>query len=153
MKSLVFVSVLLSLNLAWVRLNCVHEYGNCNYYFCQEEIHHCGPEGYYIDFGLKYCYKYQEAEKNFSEQGKKFLQDVRLCLQKAAERNAHEGLLCVEVKPINIWSHPDCYIESGYCNLSLSEKMMVVDVALAEVFNTDVVSAFTTVEARCLADL
>ena len=86
-------------------LECLANNGDCAFYEEVQSVMQCSPGGYPIDFGLRYCRRFKEAEGAFSKevinleksvkglamydlniqnsfQGRKWVGDVRKCLMR-----------------------------------------------------------------------
>ena len=57
---------------------------DCTFYDkCLEATYNCGPEGYPLGYGLKYCDRFKDSYKEFTPQGRKWVQGTLLCLKEA----------------------------------------------------------------------
>ncbi|CBW25826.1 putative exported protein [Halobacteriovorax marinus SJ] len=114
--------ILMSLSLS--AMECDQLEDDCDYYSCIEEQRHCGKRGYPLNFGKKYCLKFNKEEDRFSEEGKRWIRDVRQCLiDQALESKDH--LSCKEFKKEQFKAHVPCYIKTGYCELSRADRFAV----------------------------
>lgn len=56
---------------------------NCSFYpVCVESRYHCGPSGYPIGYGLRYCEKFREERDKLSAEGQDWMLNTMLCLQR-----------------------------------------------------------------------
>nr|CAG8477417.1 150_t:CDS:2 [Entrophospora candida] len=92
---------------------------SCNFYTdCLEKKFHCGATGYQIKYGLKYCEKFKNSSNLFTSRGKKWITDTMLCLQNALVPTYNSNATtCSEITKTAFDSHPDCYVNSGLCNI------------------------------------
>lgn len=95
----------------------------CDFYLCQEdeipESDRCGEEGYYIGYGYKYCNRFQEtANERLSPEGSAWVGRVMPCLMAVIQDEVVLKDSCETTKQIAFDSHPDCYLESGFCDLT-----------------------------------
>jgi outer membrane protein OmpA-like peptidoglycan-associated protein len=112
---------------------CSHLVGSCDFYLCREKKHPCGDKGYYKGYGYKYCERFTKIlEPIMSKEGKKWLQDTRLCLQKHIDTKIPLDTPCPEVKESAFDSHPFCYVYSGLCSLSPVEWGKILGVIDSE---------------------
>ena len=126
----IVISLFISMNFSFPlrsEINCELSTDRCNYYLCHELKKTCGNSGYSIDFGYRYCLKYQKDEK-YTSQGKDWLAVVRECLQ--SELNAlSDDLSCKETRSQAVKSHYGCYIDAGFCSLPLSDQRRIIRTA------------------------
>lgn len=124
---LLFVPVFAEASPALSRL------GRCDYYVARERGMGCGPGGYLMAFGDRYCRRFDAASSRFSEEGRAIVGRIKVCLQWELERTA--GLNCGNVKSIAFESHVGCYARAQFCRMSFVDKMIlfgVVAPALAD---------------------
>ncbi len=99
---------------------------SCDFYLCIEKQNPCGARGYALHFGYRKCQRYLEAQSNTSQGLKKWFPEVRFCLQEEYQRIATETppsqSYCRTVRQEAIASHLDCYVETGFCELSPKDK-------------------------------
>lgn len=119
--------------------------GNCDFYLCQESKNPCGLEGYNLSFGYKYCSrsKFELINKMKTSVGKAWVPKVFQCLQ---ERSLEDSLQinaqaksrtesCKAIQKKAYASHPDCYVEAGYCELKLIEKSSIIETIFPSIFS------------------
>jgi len=93
---------------------------NCDYYTqCLEPKFKCGPTGYPIGYGNKYCNKFLEFFNDFTPEGQEWIGKTLLCLKNALipVYESTKSITCSEIYNIAFDSHPTCYTDSGFCNL------------------------------------
>ena len=93
---------------------------DCSFYTnCLESTYNCGPSGYPVGYGLKYCSRFVENDSLFSEDGQKWINGTLLCLKTAliplAENTTDQT--CKSVESFAFESHVDCYVSNGFCDL------------------------------------
>lgn len=101
---------------------------DCSFYpLCLEPRFHCGPSGYPLGYGLKYCTKSREDRNQLSPAGQAWIVQTMLCLQRklvpfdivgSAQQNI---TTCDALKDYAFGTHPACYIEGGICSLPVSD--------------------------------
>jgi hypothetical protein len=91
---------------------------------CIEEKKSCGPEGYAINYGQKYCLNFLENSE-LSEEGKKWRDITLMCLQKQLipVYKEPQKYSCNQIQSIAFDSHVDCYtqVDSTICDLKFSD--------------------------------
>ncbi len=100
----------------------------CDYYLCRDAAApaSCGATGYYRGFGYEYCQRYLTVTTpKLSPAGQRFAHDVRRCLMRAMEDGIATDAACSDVKTAAYASHPDCYIEAGFCALPLRDWVAI----------------------------
>ena len=134
-------------SFAMAEVDCEVLNDSCQYYLCKEMQTPCGDRGYNIDFGYRYCLKYQD-DSLYSEQGKEWLYSVRGCLQHKLNELASDTM-CVDLKKHAINSHYQCYIDAGYCQLPLADKGRVLKTAARAMLNFDILLSGFKVLRTC----
>ena len=125
---------------------------SCSFYLSLEQSIPCGPSGYTLDFGYPYCEKFLKSNfYRFSRRGKKFLIKNSFCLQEEIYKNYSENdnLTCKKLKNIAFSGHADCYIDSGFCDLSLFDKIILTNVIKKQIPLKRVRAQMKEVLARC----
>jgi len=118
---------------------------DCSYYLHREIDQTCGPSGYYVDFGYKFCSKFMFAKRHwldFSPKAYTWLTNVGLCLQKQLHQERceslaadKESLSCKAVESYAMKSHPECYLmpdinrpHISICNLAPTDYLVLTKV-------------------------
>jgi hypothetical protein len=96
----------------------------CEYYSCVEQSKHCGKRGYAIGFGQKYCKKFDKKSHKFTNEGRKWIEEVRGCLIDNLGSTSQE-LSCRKFRKAQVKNHIPCYLNSGYCSLSDKDKFQI----------------------------
>ncbi|MCM2282762.1 MAG: hypothetical protein NDI61_13055 [Bdellovibrionaceae bacterium] len=102
---------------------CSNQVGSCAYYGCLSDELACRPQAYLRRFGRSYCSLFEARADEYTEQGQKFMTEVRLCLQ--LELDAEIGLTCQNVERRSANHHVTCYLESGYCELPRKDQFLL----------------------------
>jgi hypothetical protein len=98
-----------------------------DFYLCAEETAACGPDGYLVGYGAKYAQRfYRYTRPWMSRAGKQWIDDVLVCLQETLRDRIDAGTSCADIQTIAYDSHPDCYVEAGFCSLPWSDWLAVV---------------------------
>lgn len=130
--------------------------GSCDYYLCMNEAYLCDQENYLYNFGYKYCEAYNKEEvDDVSQEGKSWLDRVRLCLQYEVEDMGFENFdwskkTCSHIKKKAFDSHSDCYYETGFCDLTLSDKVKIIDVFKRELYRPALWREALQIEFQCI---
>lgn len=141
-----FIIFLYSLNIS--ALDCSEIKDDCEYYSCIEEQRHCGKKGYLLGFGKKYCLKFSKLDRLFSEEGKRWIDEVRECLIKSADLSS-KSLSCKEFKKEQFKSHVPCYVSSGYCELSRKDRFAVKKVIYKSLWRPSLIWSGMKVVIKC----
>lgn len=137
MVILIFLNLLFNLS-AFAEGNCSQFADDCEYYQCLSQEKNCDEKAYPLKFGHKYCQKYGRNLEKFSENGKAWVGSVRRCLISEIEKYQAE-ITCSEIKKKAFASHAPCYIESGYCELSLKDQRRVLKIIYPALMNVEAV--------------
>lgn len=111
---------------------CQDRVGRCSYYSCLAKTLNCRSSNYIISFGEKYCKKFDQRQNWFSSRGQRFLNNIRSCLQVNLEKES-EILSCRNSKTLAAQHHVECYRENKFCELRLSDQLLIVDTIIKPV--------------------
>jgi hypothetical protein len=106
---------------------CAKQIGNCDYYLCRESIESCGENGYFLHFGYPYCEGLMsDVRPKMSEEGAIWMSRAATCLQEQVEAMplTHS---CEDMASLAIATHPDCYVSTGFCELKLSDQLLIAE--------------------------
>ncbi|EAU36734.1 predicted protein [Aspergillus terreus NIH2624] len=107
------------------RTDCANPQPNdCSFYKdCLEPQYRCGPSGYPIREGYKYCSKSLAVRDRMSPEGQNWVTDTMLCLQRQMVPYALERrqIGCEELGHDALVTHPKCYVDNGWCVLPISD--------------------------------
>lgn len=108
----------------WLRFN---DCKACEYYRCKEKQYRCGKKGYLLGYVGKYCDRFSTiTSSRTSSKAKSWLNKVRECLINEFERSTDDSMSCSEIYKIGTDSHSRCYINSGFCDLSIKDWFDIV---------------------------
>jgi len=118
--SLISISISAFLNSGMDDL--VNSSRNCHFYYSLEEKFKCGPNGYPLGYGSKYCSKFLQKLTYFLPNEQKWIDNTLLCLKKQAYESyknisAADPQKCEKILSWNFNAHPKCYIDNGFCEL------------------------------------
>jgi hypothetical protein len=92
---------------------------SCDFYGnCSEATLQCGATGYPLQYGQKNCLKFQNNLAVFSPAGQDFIWSTMHCLQEALVATTTCDSTCDTLYAAAFASHPQCYIQGGFCSLS-----------------------------------
>lgn len=115
---------------------CESFIGTCDFYLCQELKNPCGLEGYNLSYGYKYCSrsKFKLLYEMKTTAGKDWVPKTFQCLERQnlmdslaiQQQNDLKKDTCKSIRKLAFKSHPDCYVEAGYCELSHAEQSNII---------------------------
>lgn len=133
--------------------DCSQFIGTCDFYLCQEKKEPCGLDGYNLSYGYKYCSrsKFSLLKKMKTNLGKKWTESVFQCLQSQSlvASNNNKNRSCEKIKDQAYASHPGCYINSGFCELNLDDKLKILKTVKEELFTLDTIKQGLEVLSQC----
>jgi len=103
---------------------------NCDFYQQIETEMQCGPKAYFQKWAGPMCEKYLQSESNpfqslfLSSELKVWFPQVRLCLQEELVVRFPD-LSCKNLDQHAKLSHIECYVQTGYCELSAYSKLQL----------------------------
>lgn len=99
----------------------------CEYYRCKEKEYECGEDGYLLGYVGKYCDRFSNITmEKTSVKAQAWLKQVRECLINEFERSTDLSMSCAEIHKIGTDSHAKCYVDSGFCDLSVKDWFDIV---------------------------
>lgn len=119
---------------------------DCHFYLEIESEMRCGPQAYFQKWALPMCEKYVQYETDpfkkwlVTSELRAWFPKVRLCLQQYLAA-AGSNLSCHNLPEHANQSHVQCYVQTGYCEMSglskaqlasLSAKAVIIDPDLWE---------------------
>lgn len=106
---------------------CESKRSSCDFYSCVEKEMPCGKDGYFIGFGDRFCRRFDNILDKLSPEGKTWFFNARQCLTgKILSRNKYNNCQEIEEKSYN--DHKPCYMDTGYCDLTSSDKFQIMKV-------------------------
>lgn len=106
---------------------------SCDYYPQIEQELRCGPQSYFQKWGDPMCRTYLQYESNpikslfLTAELKQWFPQVRLCLQ--AYLSSQTDLNCANLDHHANRSHIECYVQTGYCELSNLSKVQLASIS------------------------
>ncbi|KAI1728648.1 stanniocalcin family domain-containing protein [Ditylenchus destructor] len=106
--------------------DCVSE--GCFAYKCFEKTAHCGPNGYLLAYGTKYCQRFHEPDvyDRFDEDGKAFINSTASCLinkmEQYIQKHSEKLIDCNDLTAEAFRSHVDCYLQCDFCHVCKTNK-------------------------------
>jgi hypothetical protein len=92
---------------------------SCDFYTqCLETKYKCGPTGYPVGYGFKYCSKFIKNIAEYPPKGQEWIKKTLVCLKKAL---LPEFQSCSTLYDAAFDSHPRCYYESGFCDMFIDQ--------------------------------
>ncbi|MCK6595615.1 MAG: hypothetical protein L6Q33_10470 [Bacteriovoracaceae bacterium] len=105
---------------------CANQIGTCQYYACKEQELGCGPKGYLLNYGQRFCRKfYDELEMKLTATGSMWIQEAATCLQEKIEFESHTQD-CKKMRKFAYSSHSNCYSKANFCQLPLEDKVKII---------------------------
>jgi hypothetical protein len=96
----------------------------------------CGEDGYLLGYAAKYAERYMwETYPQLSLDAQGFLERNLLCLQTVFRDTVQADWACDSVAEFAFKSHADCYLNSGICDLDLSDRLAILMAVDAEDLN------------------
>jgi hypothetical protein len=126
MKKLMFFVSVFMVTKVLAQSGCRSHINSCSYYPCVSAELGCSAKNYLVSFGKKYCRVFAKKEEQFSTRGKQFLDRVGNCLRNEIE-NKFSELNCSNAKQSAARDHVTCYVESGFCELSVWDKYRIFE--------------------------
>ncbi|KAJ7104558.1 hypothetical protein C8R43DRAFT_1047231 [Mycena crocata] len=130
---------------------------SCAFYGdCLESRYNCGPTGYPIGYGQKYCTKFRMARATLSPRGQTWMLATMHCLQEAlipdAVGDSSGTSTCEDLEHKAFATHAGCYVHSGVCQLPISDwRAVLVIVDFKTLFDSwDAFMATLKAGAECL---
>ena len=102
---------------------------SCQFYAnCLEAKNQCGKDGYALGYGKKYCISFNSLE--LSQQGEDWITATMACLQGALVDFANNTSSCESIKQTAFESHVKCYVNNGFCDLSLEDQVTISETVI-----------------------
>lgn len=125
---------------------------SCSYYLCAEENRKCGNSGYLLGFGYTICQKFLTMDtSSYTDQGKKWLSDVRYELQKSVE-NIPIQYDCEQLRKAAFEVHVPVYRKTGFCKLNPLDRYQIYYSLRGVLLNPEtIINGFNIIES-CVED-
>ncbi len=147
------MKTVITLLLAFFTLSAiaVPSRNDCNYYLDVERDFKCGFKGYPLKFGYRLCEKYLEAQPGMTRAVQRWFPKIRYCLQNYLETERASIRDCKDLHRKAINSHINCYVQTGFCDLSVLDQAQIVQVTAFDILNPDVMGLSLRVKAACMS--
>lgn len=133
---------------AFAESRCERLKDDCEYYSCISLEKNCSRYSYPENFGRKYCLRYAERSARFSDQGKRWIENVKSCL--ISEMETFESKLsCSQLRKRAFKSHVPCYVRSGFCQLNQSDKIELLRTIWPSVRNVHILANGIQIVKAC----
>ena len=120
----------------------------------------CGPKGYPIGYGYKYCNRFLEKYEIFTSSAQRWVSGTLLCLKKQLlvpliYHDERDKKSCDLINEEAFKSHVNCYIENHFCEeLKKNKLRFMIDLLqvykIKDFFSTIAVKQVKSVLATCL---
>jgi hypothetical protein len=139
---------------AAVSICAVPRHHDCSFYAtCIESNVSCGPTGYALGFGEKYCQRFADAP--LSPTGVAWADSVMICLERSLlpyDKPDRKSASCDEISEAAFGAHPACYtaLPASICFLPPADVLAVFDtIGADEVFAARTRAQIQAVIATC----
>lgn len=134
---------------------CIPQSNGCAFYRdCLEARIPCGPNGYAIGYGFKYCNAFMKYYSRFSNVGKQWITATCFCLQNVLLPIVlGEGTqTCDEIKDFAMSSHVGCYTNTqpSICDVPATDWPILYIVIFKEFMNPESWPTIMKVAKKCL---
>lgn len=136
-------------------------YNDCSFYsdFLEAKFN-CGPKGYPIGYGYKYCNRFLQKNDIFTNSAQRWVSGTLLCLKQQlleslTNYNELDKNSCSLIQKEAFNSHAICYIQNGFCEEFKKNKFrFMIDLLqvyeIQDFFSTLAVKQVKSVLATCL---
>ncbi len=121
--------------------------GSCEYYRSLAHELKCPDNDYLIQFGERYCQRFDRYRQYFTPIGQRMLKRIKLCLQTSLYNS--ENLTCENVKAIALDSHIECYKDANFCEMPLIDKNRLGLIVAEALFDPDYRSTILVILNSC----
>jgi hypothetical protein len=103
---------------------------NCSFYtHCLEHAYQCGPTGYPLAYGHKFCAKFRSERARLSPVGQEWMLDTMHCLQIAlVPELTMARMSCKRLEKRAMESHGRCYVDNGFCELGFEQRREIMGI-------------------------
>ena len=127
---------------------------NCEFYTkCIEPINNCGQKGYPLGYGYRYCSKFTQLIDEFPPAGKLWVDWTRQCLKKALVNfttKSNDPKNCAKLYKSAFDSHPNCYVQAGFCKLLVQSDVLQSLTALFKVLEFKDLASLSSIKQMVL---
>jgi hypothetical protein len=107
----------------------------------------CQPDNYLMTFGYRYCHRFERELGSFSVESQQKLTQIKLCLIQGL--NLDRTLSCDNVRSRSLNLHIECYLQQGFCQMPVSDRLKVYQVVFRELFEADVLEVAKAIRREC----
>lgn len=113
--------------------------GSCEYYNCEENNHRFGRAGYFTGFGYPYCRVFfTKTWFQVNADTQAWMTRVGECLQRKLWERHSDDDTRKQVLHVAIESHSECYLETGGCDLPVTELAKVINSFRSELLDPSI---------------
>ncbi len=110
----------------------------CEFYTKYDDVKNCGPTGYPVRYGKRYCEAFARRIQDFSRRGKSWLESTLVCLQNELRPTMHDpSITCDSLNDLSIDHHAKCYVENGFCELGFKDKLATLSITRSDLFTSN----------------
>eukprot|EP00918_Siedleckia_nematoides_P070155 GHVU01152914.1.p1 GENE.GHVU01152914.1~~GHVU01152914.1.p1 ORF type:complete len:189 (+),score=21.89 GHVU01152914.1:37-603(+) len=105
--------------------------GDCDFYTCFDMRHNCDYHNYALNYGLRFCTRFDERRAQFNQRAWDWINNTRVCtMQKMLPDYESEVIHCEDVEHTAKHAHSDCSAAHGLCDVDMiwQHKDIMVDV-------------------------
>jgi hypothetical protein len=147
---------------------CANLIGSCDYYACINQNRlSCGPKGYPLGYGKKYCEKFSAIDfpeaistnqiKLFPGTGNIWRDNVRSCLQTKMESwfASAANKDCSSLRSFAFNSHPECYTDGpSFCELIPDNVVRIgLTIQVNDLFKAETIRQIQQTSRICVSQL
>ncbi|MFA6238111.1 MAG: hypothetical protein WC635_12330 [Bacteriovorax sp.] len=148
-----FIAAIFTANVSGVLaddlLECEKKSMTCDFYSCVEKEIPCGKDGYFLGFGERFCRRFDNILDKLSPEGKSWFFTARQCLtENILSLNNYNNCQEIEEKSYN--DHKPCYINSGYCDLPIRDKVYIMKVISPLLLKKNVLIMGHEIQMNCM---
>jgi len=104
---------------------------SCSFYAdCLESRYHCGPTGYPIGYGQRFCTQFVGNESLLDAKGQTWMVNTMHCLQLALVGDAIDAnaTTCFALETQAFGTHAGCYVDNGLCSLGIPDWEAIIQI-------------------------
>jgi len=91
--------------------------GNCQFFRCFEDRHPCSTRNYAIDYGWRFCSRFDNEKDRMTVDGQRWLNDTRQCtMEHLLAFYREDSITCSDVAATMKDQRGSCEVESGLCS-------------------------------------
>lgn len=109
------------------------DFTECEAYRHRSEELQCTEDGYFINFGERYCQIFVEKNHRFTAYGQEVLSYLRSCLIESMQSDLN--MTCDNAKELAEEHHYSCYMDSGYCSMGFYDRFQLGWIVRQEFFD------------------